>query len=280
MHKLKQRLEPIRLTTAQKQKMIANAKRPPKKQRSYILIILPAFLILSAFFVSISLAPNSWTLQPTSASTSNESLFDNISLAMLVWGGVSSIELIAIYYVAKVCIANTTRWQTNEKAQEWHAFLSKPIQPKIAMFLTLILIWSGTIYFKSLWYSQLIFVLLSVVLVTLWLLYNARGLKQSHCPHCEAPFTRKQIFRKTHMAYREKCDSCQKLIYLERNAVPNTLMYVLITLAPIWLQNLFSLYFSYVLLFSLLLSISLTYFYMPIMVQFTDRDTTMDDFKK
>ena len=280
MHNLKQRLEPIRLTKAQKQQMVANAKRPSKKEKSYIPVILPAFLILSIFFVSISFAPDSWTLQPTTASTGSESPFQNISLAVVLWSVASSMELIMIYYIAKACIANTKRWQTNERVQEWNAFLSKPIQPKIAVFITLLLLWAGTIYFASLWYSQLIFVILSVVLVTLWVLYDAREREQSHCPHCKTPFTRKQIFRKTYMPYREKCDSCQKIIYLEGNATQSTMRYALIPLAPIWLQNFLSLHFTYVLLCSALIVVSLTYFYTPLMVQFTDRDTTMDDFKK
>ncbi|MBD8033681.1 hypothetical protein H9632_11445 [Solibacillus sp. Sa1YVA6] len=117
-------------------------------------------------------------------------------------------------------------------------------------------------------------------MVTLWVLYDARDREQSHCPHCETPFTRKQIFRKTYMPYREKCDSCQKIIYLEGNATQSTMRYALIPLAPIWLQNFLSLHFAYVLLFSALFVVSLTYFYTPLMVQFTDRDTTMDDFKK
>ena len=260
MHNLKQRLEPIQLSKAQKQQMIANAKRQPKKQRSYIPIILPAFIALSVFFIMISIAPNSWTFQQTTASTNNQSMLQHLSLAIILWSVVGSIELIIIYYVAKACIAHTVRWQTNEKIQEWNAFLSKPVLSKIVLFIAFVLLWIGTFYFTSLWFSQLIFVLLSVLLITFSILNGARNHKQSHCPHCHEPFTRKQIFRKTFMAYREKCDECKKPIYSERKATQNSIMYAFIPLIPIWLHDLVALQFVYVLLFSILLMISLTYF--------------------
>ena len=282
MHNLKQRLETIQLSKAQKQQMIANAKRQPKKQRSYIPIILPAFIALSVFFIMISIVPNSWTFQQTTASMNDLSIFHHLSLAITLWSVVSSIELIIIYYVTKSCIAHTVRWQTNEKIQEWNAFFSKPVLPKVVLFIALVLLWAGTFYFASLWYSQLIFVVLSVILITFsnLNLKDTRKRKQSHCPHCQVPFTRKQIWRKSFMAYREKCDECKQPIYLERRAAQNSVKYALLPLMPIYLHDLFNLYFVYVLLFSILLMISLTYFYTPFMMQFTDKDNTMDDFKK
>lgn len=280
MHNLKQRLETIQLTKTQKQQMIANAKRQPKKQRSYIPIILPAFIALSVFFIMTSVSSNSWTIQQTTASTNNQFMFDHLSLAIILWSVVSSTELMIIYYVAKACIARTGRWQTNEKIQEWNAFFSKPLLPKFVLFIAFVLLWVGTVCFASLWYSQLIFVILSVVLITFLILNDARDRVKSHCPHCHVPFTRKQIWRKSFMAYREKCDECKELIYLERHTAQVSIMYTFSTFIPITLHTMVDLHFVYVLLFCVLLGTSFTYFCTPLMMQFTDRDTTMDDIKK
>ena len=280
MHNLKQRLEPIQLSKAQKQQIIANAKRQPKKQRSYIPIILPAFIALSVFFIMISITPNSWTFQQTTASTYNQSMFDHLSLAIILWSTVSSIELIIIYLVAKACIAHTVRWRTNEKIQEWNAFFSKPVLPKVVLFIAFVLLWIGTFCFASLWYSQLIFVILSVALITFLILNDARDRVPAHCPHCHVPFTRKQIWSKSFMAYREKCDECKQLIYLERHSTQGSIMYTFLTFIPITLHNMVDLHFVYVLLFCVLLVASLTYFCTPLLMQFTDKDTSMDDFKK
>ncbi|MGN7477782.1 MazG nucleotide pyrophosphohydrolase domain-containing protein [Solibacillus silvestris] len=257
---------------------LANAKKPPVKQRSYIPIILPAFIMLTAFFVMINISPNGWSfLNSTIASTNSESIFEGLTLAEMGWSVVSSIELIFIYILAKKVIRHTDHWKANGRVQELYAFLEKPILPKAAVFLGLIFIWAGTVYFSSFWYSQLIFVLLSVLFITLIVLKDICNHEQSCCPHCQTLFTRKQIFSKTYMAYREKCDSCQKPIYLERRSSLNKIPYFVLPLIPIWLN---SLHFAYVLLFSALMVISLTYFYVPFMVLFTDKDTPMEDMKK
>lgn len=281
MHNLKQRLQPIRLTEEQKRKIITNAKKPPVKQRSYIPIILPAFIVLTAFFIMITISPNSWTLIPkTTASNSSESIFDGLSFAEVAWSIISSIELIFIYILAKKVMSHTKHWKTNMRVQEVYAFLVKPLLPKMITFVSLIFIWAGTVYFSSLWYSQLIFVLLTVPLFTLFLLNNARNSEPACCPHCKIVFTRKQIWDKSYMPYREKCDTCNKPIYIERKHYQNTVMTIIIPLFPFWISNFFSLHFAYVVLFSVLIIISLSYFYTPFMLQFTDRDTSMDDFKK
>lgn len=281
MHKLKQRLEPVRLTEGQKQKIVANAKKPARKQRSYIPIILPSFIVLALFFVMISVSPNGLVLfNQTTASTNDRALFEGLSFAEVAWSVVSTALLIAVYIIAKRCIAHTKRWKTNPRLQEVHGFLQKPLQPKVIVAIGLVVIWVGTIYFSSLYYSQLIFVLLGVPLFTLIILYEARDYNKSCCPHCHVPFTRKQIVKKTYMAFRETCDSCKKPIYLNRHVMVSFLLLPILPVSGFWLESLFGLKIYYVPLWIGLMIASLIYFILPLVVQFTDKDTTAEDMKK
>lgn len=188
--------------------------------------------------------------------------------------------LIAIYIVAKRCIAHTKRWKTNARVQEMHAFLQKPLLPKIAVAVGIVVIWIGTVYFSSLWYSQLIFVLLGVTFVTLSILNEASDYNKTRCPHCYVQFTRKQIVKKTYMAFREKCDSCKKPIYLDLKAARNNLTLFFLPVMGFWLETIVGLKIQYVPLWIVLMITSLVYFYWPLMVQFTDKDTTAEDMKK
>ena len=281
MHDLKQRLEPVRLTENQKRKILANAKKPVAKQRSYIPIILPSFIVLAFFFVMVSVSPSGFVLFNQTAASQNEgSLFEGLSFAEIAWSVVSSVMLIAIYIVAKRCIAETKRWKTNARVQEVHAFLQKPLQPKMTVVIGIIVIWIGTIYFSSLWYSQLVFVLLGVPLFTLIILYEARDYNKSCCPHCQVPFTRKQIMKKTYMAFRETCDSCKKPIYLDRHVMTSFLLLPILPVSGSWLHSLFDLKMLYVPVWIGLIIASLIYFILPLVVQFTDKDTTAEDMKK
>lgn len=281
MHNLKQRLEPVRLTETQKRKIVANAKKPVAKQRSYIPIILPSFIVLALFFIMISISPNGFVLfNQTTASNKDHALFEGLSFAEVAWSVVSSAMLIAIYIVAKRCIAHTKRWKTNARMQEVHAFLQKPLLPKVAVAIGIVVIWIGTVYFSSLWYSQLIFVLLAVILATFSVLNDLRDYNKSSCPHCHVPFTRKQILKKTYMAFRETCDGCKKPIYLDRSIARNSLIMFLLPVSGVWLVDIAGLKMQYAPLWIVLMITSLTYFYWPIMVQFTDKDTTAEDMKK
>lgn len=281
MHNLKQRLKPVRLTEEQKRKIVANAKKPVVKQHSYIPIILPSFIVLAIFFVMISVSPNGFMLfNQTTASTNDRTLFEGLSFAEVAWTVVSSAIIIAIYIVAKRCIAHTKRWKTNARVQEVHAFLQKPLLPKMAVAITIIVIWIGTIYFSSLWYSQLIFVVLGATFVTLSILNEACDYNKTRCPHCHVPFTRKQIVKKTYMAFREKCDSCKKPIYLDRYAKVGFWFVPILPITGFWLESLFGLKIYYVPLWIGLMIASITYFILPLIIQFTDKDTTAEDMKK
>lgn len=81
MHNLKQRLEPVRLTEAQKRKIVANAKKPVEKHRSYIPIILPSFIVLALFFIMISISPNGFVLFNQTTASNNRVLFEKLSFA-------------------------------------------------------------------------------------------------------------------------------------------------------------------------------------------------------
>lgn len=280
MHNLKQRLEPVRLTEAQKRKIVANAKKPVEKHRSYIPIILPSFIVLALFFIMISISPNGFVLFNQTTASNNLVLFEGLSFAEVAWSVVSSAMLIAIYIVAKRCIAHTKRWKTNARVQEIHAFLQKPLLPNIAVAVGIVVIWIGTVYFSSLWYSQLIFVLLGVTIVTLSILNEACDYNKTRCPHCYVQFTRKQIVKKTYMAFREKCDSCKKPIYLNRYAKVGFWSSPILPITGFWLESSFGLKIYYVPLWIGLMIASLIYFILPLVVQFTDKDTTAEDMKK
>lgn len=281
MHNLKERLEPVRLTETQKTRILVNAKKPTAKQRSYIPIILPSFIVLAIFFVIISVSSNSFVLLKQSTASQNEgTLFEGLSFAEIAWSVVSSAMLIAIYIVTKRCIAHTKRWKTNARVQEVHAFLQRPVLPKVAVGIAIVVIWIGTVYFSSLWYSQLIFVVLAVILATCCVLNAVRDYNKTSCPHCHVPLTRKQIFKKTYMAFRETCDSCKMPIYLDRKTAANFFTLFLLPISGIWFVDSFGLKIQYVPLWIILMITSLIYFYMPLMFQFTEKDTTAEDMNK
>ncbi len=229
----------------------------------------------------ISISPNdSKLLNETTAANNKLALLNGLSLAEATWSIVSSIIWIALYIVAKKCFAHTKRWKTNPRLQEVHAFLQKPLQPKVIVAIGLVVIWVGTIYFSSLWYSQLIFVLLGGTFVTLSILNQACDYNKARCPHCHVPFTRKQIVKKTYMAFRETCDSCKKPIYLDRHVMTSFLLLPILPISGSWLHSLFDLKKFYVPVWIGLIIASLIYFILPLVVQFTDKDTTAEDMKK
>ena len=111
-------------------------------------------------------------------------------------------------------------------------------------------------------------------------MYDVRDRDWSTCPHCNVKFTRKQITNKSFNAFREKCDACQQLIYVNPKENQRKATFFLIPLMPMSLHQLFDLHFILLVLLAILFIISLSYFYVPYMIRFSDKDTSMDDWKK
>ena len=281
MHNLKERLVHIGLTEAQKAKIKFNAKNQTKKQRSFVPIILPAFILLSVFFIMLNVwssnlpTPNATDVK--SSSNNIKTLMDQLSLPIILWSVANSVLMLLTYHYFKKSVTSVIRWRSNARIQEWHAFLQKPYLSKLFVLTGIALLWIGTVLFSNnLWYSQTVYVILLIAFITLTSIYESRNRQWSKCPHCQTKLTRKQIQQKSFIPFREKCDACQQLIYIDPRESQNKMGLYLVALTSPGHHTLFDLHFLLVLLLAIGSTVSQYYFYLPYMLTFSDHNKPLE----
>ena len=280
MLNLKKRLEPIRLTDEQKKRIKLNAKQPKSEKARYIPVVYTAFALVAAFFVLLNLPGQdiSTINDRLSAATPNLPKPD-WTKSIVLHSILNSILIVASVLLLKKCLKDTLRWRDNAKVQEWNAFFSHTPRTVMLIVLTVGLLWIAVYVWPYLLMLKTILVLLLVVVFNLVVLCEIPERYESCCPHCKTTYTRKEIWRKSFNAFREKCDHCQKPIFVSEEENKRKLTIYLAPAYPILLSGPFQ--FPLFLVIPMLISmfISLSYFYLPYMVEFTDEDQGLKGFK-
>lgn len=226
----------------------------------YVVIVLLTIIVLSIFMIILSIR----------YTTANEI---HLPLSVIIWSIVNSILVFMTYYIFKQNIRVVTRWQENERLRKWIIFLNRPIMSTLLLLVGLGSLWMGAILFwHTLWFVQTCFTILFITCMILWETYSMRDRRWSKCPHCRNDMSRKQIFQKSFIPFREKCDFCNKLIYANPRDNQNKIIIYLFPLCSMSLHTLFDLHLFLVLLFAVGFFTSFYYFVLPYLITFSDKE--------
>jgi CXXC-20-CXXC protein len=269
MDKLKERLQPLQLSDEQKDKIYAQA-RNPKKQFAIIPFIIPVFIAIALLFIILQ------TMPPTMSSvTSAQSILKTeLPLRYYILTTVTSIQVIVAYVLFKRNLKTTTRWQKNAFLQELHAAMTKPTIVITVIVVLIGAMWLGLLSIGNRWYVEILFVSWMYIILLLILLYGVRKMERTTCPHCGVKLTRRQILVKSAMQYRERCNTCKRLIYLTKASKQQMIAIFFWPVMPIWIGNIASsLHTGLVMIFCLVNILTIVYIYVPVMVEFTKENT-------
>ena len=277
MLNLKDKLKHIQLSDAQKARIKSNVNNRTKKSRSFIPIVLPAFVILSIFLILLSVGPSSVptnTLHESKAAANNIQMSEiHLPKPVILWSIMNSVLVLMTYYFFKRSLPSVIRWQHDERMQEWHAFLHRPIMSKLLLLFAIGLLWVGAILFSNtLWFVHTCFMILFITFLTIWEFYSLRDKHWSKCPHCEKNMTRMQIFRKSFIPFRERCDFCNELIYANPKDNQRKILIYILPLQSMSLHTLFDFHLILVIFFAFGSFLSLFYFILPYMITFSDKE--------
>lgn len=272
MHNLKERLAHIQLTEAQKAKIKNASKNPLKQQRSFVPVVLPAMLLLSVAFIVLTVGSGGTSnISKEITSSSSPFYLNKLTLPVTLWSVANSLLIVFSYRLLKKNLKTVPRWQHSANLQELHAFLYKPILPRIVLILAISLLWIGALVFSNgLFFAQTSFIPLINLFIVMLLFRRTSEKQWSTCPHCGVRLTRMQILRKSFVPFRERCDTCKRLIYVSHKD-SQSIIYALPTSA-LGLHNLFSLHLVLTIIFIFSAVSAIYYFNIPYMMSFSDKE--------
>ena len=222
MRNLKERLEPVKLSDVQRQRILQNVKGSrfqQENERRWKLgpFIASSILAVAGLFILIALLsePTSLLEQGAESSTASNVKLD-LSIKAVILATVASISMVISYIALQKNLHEVKRWQTTTKLR---AYMDNKICSTIFYIVGLAVIWSGTLLLT--WaelYVQIWFSMFCIFSIFMWQIWLTRDNEWCKCPHCGTPLTRKAIRKKTTWYFRETCDECGKRIYLIKRA--------------------------------------------------------------
>ena len=222
MRNLKERLEPVKLSDVQRQRILQNVKDKPfqkENERRWKLgpLVASSILAVAGLFILMALLsePASLFKQGAESSTTSSVKLD-LSIKALILAMFTSISMVISYIALRKNLHEVKRWQTTTKLR---AYMDNKIFSIIVYIVGLAVIWSGTLLLT--WaelYVQIWFSMFSIFSIFMWQIWLTRDNEWCKCPHCGTPLTRKAIRKKTTWYFRETCDECGKRIYLIKRA--------------------------------------------------------------
>lgn len=222
MHDLKERLEPVKLSDAQKERIVRNVKegqlRPmrPRIQKGplFASVILGVAVLFLMFNLLTEPAP---LLQSGGGQAAEqEDHAANSSFALTMWNGLAVVMMILAMVGTKRAVLHVKRWQSQPIVR-----YVRPVFASRRRFIGWLLILNGLIIGGSLlldgalFYTHAWIAVSYVVAFFMFAVYQTRDSQKTSCPHCGIEFTRKQVRQKTKWQYRETCDTCEKPIYVD-----------------------------------------------------------------
>lgn len=221
----KRELDQLHLTGTQKERMIDHVKSGKKKRKSYVAVILPAFVLLALFSGWLALQPSS-TVQQTAAPLKTSS--ETISMEEIIWLTFTLLLMMSAYTLAVISLLQVRRWQNIMFVQRLTGFLKSYrivwiIISLLGFGIAMTMIASrleNPVAFLQ--FFLIIFLFINTSFIQILLTRNER---RAHCPHCKTELTNKEMLKKSFMIYDARCNTCNKKMYYDRKK--NQSMYLI-----------------------------------------------------
>lgn len=218
MHDLKERFEPVKLSDAQKERILNNVDKPVRPHIPKGPLFASVIVGLAMLFLMFNLLIEPETiLQPGSNQAAEQGQLDiNLSWKMISWNVVATVLMILSMLATRRAITQVKRWQSNRNVQKLKKIVASKPKFLSCIIMFAVIIWGGSYLFNwSLIYAHIWVVTFYVLGFFMLEVYQTRNLEKTSCPHCGIQFTRKQVRQKVKWQYREKCDTCEKPIYVD-----------------------------------------------------------------
>lgn len=215
----KNELDQLTLTKSKKEQIINRIQLHNHHEKMQISwkypFVLTTFIALMFTFVLINVSSDN-----TSYKTASGEQFESFSMPnieILLWGLGFFILVSISIILTSTTVIQTARWNevyfvqwfkkmvgTKSKWIVLHSCISF-----IFLLLTLFLV--GNELLLVLKTGIIIFLLVTNCFIYLW---SIRKYRRSCCPHCQHPFTRKELMKLTWSNYKLQCFNCGEKIYL------------------------------------------------------------------
>jgi CXXC-20-CXXC protein len=218
----KRELDQLHLTEIQKERMVDHIKSGIKQKKSYVAIILPAFVVLALFSGWLALQPSTGIQQTGSPiKTTNEA----ISIEKIIWLTLTLLLMMSAYTLALISLIKVRRWQNSAFALRIIGFL-KSYQIIWIIISLLGLGFAMTAIASrlenSLTFLQFFFIVFLFANTSFIQILLTRNEQRALCPHCGVELTNKEMLKKSFMIYDAKCNKCKKKMYYDRKKNQNS----------------------------------------------------------
>ncbi|WP_413362707.1 hypothetical protein [Lysinibacillus sp. 3P01SB] len=212
----KRELDQFHLTGIQKQQMIDHVKSGKKQKKSYVSVILPAFVLLAMFSGWLALQPST-AIQQTAAPV--ETINEAISIEEIIWLTLTLLLMMSAYTLAVVSLLKVKRWQNAAFVQRLVGFLKS--YRIIWVIISLLGFGFAMTQIASdlkdpVEFLQFFFVIFLFANTSFIQILLTRNEQRAHCPHCGIELTNKEMLKKSFMIYDAKCNACKKKMYYDR----------------------------------------------------------------
>lgn len=221
MSKWKQELNRLSLTEMQKEKMKQIAKQPlpqPSKQKSFVPIIAPAFVLLAIVFIWLQVSPSPGNDFKTA--TNDIVTTTNVMTKEIVVLLTFTILLHTGAYLSVMFVALKVKRMEKFTAFRW---LKYKIQHKQLLLIIACICMTTLLIVVIVLYAKNVVILLQILLMAFlwvnlcfWGILGTRDNERSICPHCGVVYSRKELWKKSFYGKFENCSSCGEGAYVDR----------------------------------------------------------------
>lgn len=264
MHKQwKKELRNITLSDNQKAK-IKTAMQQPHTHKKPLAprIIFPAFIVFALFFII-------WKPNTSGLSSAAEPIvFDEITLRIVIWLTISQLLLVIGYLFAITCIRHVKRWDNRPLIQRLRVLLNMWQGHVIGTLLLLAMMavmWIVTLIVPNTLVAEAFFTMSFIVCFMSILTFLTRNALKTKCPHCDANYSRRQIFK---LSWRTMptCPACGEKMAPETPAGASSSTYVWIP--SLMLMQYTTLYYWYVVVLFIVFGAFIVLYIIPYSLQY------------
>lgn len=220
----KRELDQLHLTEIQKERIIDHVKTGEKKKKSYVAVILPAFVALAIFLIWLSVQPSS-TIQIQQTASPLETTREAISIEEIIWLTLTLLLIMSAYTLAVISLLTVRRWQNHTFVLRLVEFLKSY---RIIWIIIILLGFSLTITIiasrleSPSVFLQFFFVIFLFINTSFIQILLTRNERRAHCPHCHVQLTNKEMLKKSFIIYDALCNSCNEKMYYDRKKNQST----------------------------------------------------------
>lgn len=221
----KRELDRLHLTEIQKERMIDHVKAGKKKKKSYVGVVLPAFVALALFSIWLPVQPDHAVQQTASLI---ETTREGSSVEGIIWLALTLILMMSAYTLAVVSLLKVKRWQSSKFVHRVLVFFKSYRIIWIIISLLLISFAIAVIAPRlesPTAFLQVLFILFLFANTSFIQILLTRNEQRARCPHCESELTNKEILKKSFMFFDARCNTCHEKMYYDRKK--NQRMYLI-----------------------------------------------------